>query len=193
MSTKLLDAVWNHSRVGGSELLVLLCIADNISEEDGGYIPPLEYIAYKSRLSIDEAKATLKSLWGKNELIITGDVDHISNKTWVRFPSYLFLSKTTTEPLLLPRKIARDTRLVYFISGENGNIKIGITQDIVKRMESLQCGSSAKLKLLAVARGGAKYEKELHERFSQARVRGEWFEPVPELLDLINLYGEQDG
>ena len=95
---------------------------------------------------------------------------------------------------VLPTKqvpIIKDSRLVYFIRGANGKIKIGIAQDIVKRMRELQIGSASKLELMAISRGGIKYEKELHEQFSRAHIHGEWFEPIPELLELIGLHEEQ--
>jgi len=87
--------------------------------------------------------------------------------------------------------IIKDTRLVYFIRGANGKIKIGIAQDIVRRMAELQTGSASKLELMAIAEGGRKYEKKLHMKFSSARIHGEWFEPVPELLKTIDLHEEQ--
>lgn len=94
-------------------------------------------------------------------------------------------------PSIEQASVIKDTRLVYFIRGANNSIKIGIAQDVVKRIKELQGGSSSEFELLAVARGGIEYEKELHDRFDTANIRGEWFKPVPELLELIDLHGEQ--
>ena len=76
---------------------------------------------------------------------------------------------------------------VYFIQeGESGAIKIGLASDIQKRKMALQVGNPRLLHLLLLLSGGHQLEVELHELFDDYRIRGEWFEPVPELLDFID-------
>jgi hypothetical protein len=41
-----------------------------------------------------------------------------------------------------------------------------------------------RLRLLGLARGGPALEAQFHQRFAEARKRGEWFAPVQPLLDL---------
>lgn len=79
------------------------------------------------------------------------------------------------------------TQCVYFIQNtKTREIKIGVATDPQGRLASLQIGSPHKLKLLAVIRQrGRAAEKELHERFKDASIRGEWFRPTEELLELI--------
>ena len=44
---------------------------------------------------------------------------------------------------------------------------------------------TAKLSLLGIIEGGRSLEKDLHKRFSDQRVKGEWFKPSPDLLMFI--------
>jgi len=81
---------------------------------------------------------------------------------------------------------------VYFIQADNGGpIKIGYTEeDPVRRAASLQTGNPYRLTVLAWVWAPKSKEAELHKQFSAARLEGEWFSPVPELLALIeNLRG----
>mgnify|MGYP001563209798 CR=1 FL=1 len=71
----------------------------------------------------------------------------------------------------------------YFIF-DGLDVKIGRGQDAIKRMNSLQCGSSKKLSLLKVLEGDL--ETELHRKFEDWRIRGEWFQlsqPIANFLD----------
>lgn len=76
--------------------------------------------------------------------------------------------------------------LTYFIQeGEDGPIKIGFTSKLLKaRLQELQCGNSSTLEVRHVIHGNK--EQELHERFARNRIRGEWFHPSEELLQLIS-------
>lgn len=71
--------------------------------------------------------------------------------------------------------------LVYFIrDGEDGPIKIGRTNNLAHRLGILQTGNPRTLTVLAVTRAHA--EKDLHYQFWDHRIRGEWFEPHPEIV-----------
>lgn len=79
---------------------------------------------------------------------------------------------------------AQKRSVVYFVqSAIGGPIKIGQSLDPQSRLKELQTGSPFELRLLAVTSNYT--ESELHSQFSFARLHGEWFEPVCELLDLI--------
>lgn len=56
---------------------------------------------------------------------------------------------------------------------ETGLIKIGKAIDVNNRLQSLQCGSASKLKIIHVI--DANIEQKLHYKFAHKRVRGEWF------------------
>ncbi len=78
--------------------------------------------------------------------------------------------------------------MIYFIQDESALfIKIGYTaaDDAMERLRDLQTGCPSGLVLLYSMPGSMDYERELHQRFSHARVRGEWFQPVPDLLRFI--------
>ena len=86
---------------------------------------------------------------------------------------------------------------VYFIQqGQDGAIKIGVSDNPIRRLEDLQPHSPHPLRLVALigqagvplslTRGRAfELEAELHKRFQTAHQRGEWFEPTSELLSFI--------
>ncbi|WP_438278131.1 GIY-YIG nuclease family protein [Nitrobacter sp.] len=75
---------------------------------------------------------------------------------------------------------------VYFIRcGEF--VKIGFTYDVLVRLETLQAATPYTLELLDSFAGGESDEKELHARFAEHRVRGEWFHLAPEIMNHIDL------
>jgi len=76
--------------------------------------------------------------------------------------------------------------MIYFIqSGDNGSIKIGETNNINRRLATLQVGTSEKLTLLGFLDNDLETEKDMHLKFSEYRLRGEWFKPAKELLEYI--------
>ena len=65
---------------------------------------------------------------------------------------------------------------VYVIqAGDSGPVKIGLAHDVMKRVYTLQTAHHATLRLLRVFPGGKRVERELHQRFRSAHIRGEWF------------------
>lgn len=75
---------------------------------------------------------------------------------------------------------------VYFIQADgSGSIKIGYTKHLNSRVKGLQTSSPVPLKLITSMKGGRSIERALHARFSDLRIRGEWFRPDPELLKYI--------
>jgi integrase/recombinase XerD len=76
---------------------------------------------------------------------------------------------------------------VYFIrAADDGPIKIGRSRRPLARFASLQTSSPRALRLLLAYRAGELEERHLHSRFARHRLDGEWFAPVPELLDFIS-------
>ena len=75
---------------------------------------------------------------------------------------------------------------VYFIQGENGGpIKIGLSQDVKKRLYALQIGHPDNLVVLVDIPGDEVVELEMHKKFDDCRLRGEWFKPTDRLLAFI--------
>lgn len=70
---------------------------------------------------------------------------------------------------------------VYFIRDGCGNIKIGVAQDVLRRMKELQTSNPNKLEIVSclhLPRLDHAYmvETELHKKFSNVRKQGEWFD-----------------
>jgi hypothetical protein len=87
-----------------------------------------------------------------------------------------------------PLQRAGDLGWIYFIqSVTNGPIKIGFSKNVKERIEDIQCGSPAKLTVLAVHPGTRWGEQRLHKQFATDRIRagGEWFNPSEKLLKYI--------
>ncbi|MFL0912641.1 GIY-YIG nuclease family protein [Vibrio parahaemolyticus] len=80
--------------------------------------------------------------------------------------------------------------LYFIIENEdliNQRIKIGISKDPVKRLKALQTGNSRRLALMGWIDSGSdrELERQLHQKYREQRVIGEWFEINHEVvLDL---------
>lgn len=74
---------------------------------------------------------------------------------------------------------------VYFITHEQGFMKIGRASEPAKRCETLQtaCPYELTLWMTVSTLSPSSVEAELHKEFSEDRVRGEWFDCVPEDID----------
>lgn len=72
-------------------------------------------------------------------------------------------------------------RFVYFIQAGNGPVKIGVAAESSKRLAELQTGNAETLRIIATIEGDYAREGKLHARFSDHRLRGEWFNADPVL------------
>lgn len=69
---------------------------------------------------------------------------------------------------------------VYFIRDGRGNIKIGVANDIGKRLKALQTANADKLEMFFAINVDDKYEayrieRALHNKFKNDHKHGEWF------------------
>lgn len=79
----------------------------------------------------------------------------------------------------------RNPPMVYLIrSGKF--IKIGMTTDIRRRIETLQIGNPIKLVLVGLIPGGTRAERHFQDRFGEGLHRGEWFKITPDLKAFID-------
>lgn len=106
----------------------------------------------------------------------------------------LFLPKEAVKPSASKKGVKRKSRGerdVYFLQGvETKRIKIGVSFNVPNRMAQLV--SSEPLELLGVIKGGGeKLERELHKKFAEQRVHGEWFKPSQELFEYIENFATQ--
>lgn len=75
---------------------------------------------------------------------------------------------------------------VYFIqAGNGGRIKIGFSPYPEQRIAYIQKYNGVELTTLACIPGTAGLEKAIHNILAEYRAHGEWFEPTPEVLDLV--------
>ena len=81
----------------------------------------------------------------------------------------------------LPKYLQReyeyaDGLFVYFFANiEMGFCKIGCSKNVYERIKSINCSTPYEVKIISVIRGNYKLEKELHDKFSEYRLNGEWF------------------
>jgi hypothetical protein len=94
---------------------------------------------------------------------------------------------------------SRSTRMrekgwVYFIGSRGtGAVKIGFSRHHPgSRLRALQTGNSADLYLAAFFAGDQAKERELHERFGEFHLRGEWFRHDGQLRDFISLLSVEE-
>ena len=79
---------------------------------------------------------------------------------------------------------------LYFIQiGKMGPIKVGITNDIQKRLIGLQTSNPEQLNVLYCekleAQEARSLEKEYHIMLRDASLKGEWFRPTPFVLEIV--------
>ena len=72
---------------------------------------------------------------------------------------------------------------VYFVQASSGPIKIGWTKDIRERLKMLQANNFDTLTCIGAAEGSTVDEAQFHRRFGKHLIRGEWFQPAPEILE----------
>ena len=71
------------------------------------------------------------------------------------------------------------SKYVYLLYSESGLYKIGVSNDVEKRMSTLRTGSGYQLSCLAYYKTKDKpttVERTLHKLFAEFRVLGEWFD-----------------
>ena len=69
-----------------------------------------------------------------------------------------------------------DINFIYVIGNKEHNIcKIGFTNNVFKRIRSIQTGCPFPLEIFCVIHGSMETEKKLHEKYKDLRLNGEWF------------------
>lgn len=79
--------------------------------------------------------------------------------------------------------------VVYFVQdGLGGPIKIGRTESLRARLNTLQSAHARKLIVLGLLGEWPGLEDQMHALFAKERMTGEWFSPSLELLKFISLH-----
>jgi len=77
-------------------------------------------------------------------------------------------------------------KMSYFMQMESGGpIKIGASRDPYSRLVSLQTGLPEKLRIIGCC---SEPEKDLHLKFMEHRLNGEWFEPHESILKFVQTH-----
>jgi len=79
----------------------------------------------------------------------------------------------------------RARQFIYFITYEDGPIKIGKARNASARLKELQTAHPWKLEIIGVMAGHENLERALHARFSHIRMNGEWFRRTEEIMNFI--------
>lgn len=97
-------------------------------------------------------------------------------------------NRETIDKLLSARKSKRKAPkgFVYFVQGQcGGAIKIGYSVNPESRLKALQTGYPDTLVMLLMIPGDESIERNIHKEFEDCRLSGEWFKPVPVLIERI--------
>lgn len=76
-----------------------------------------------------------------------------------------------------PKPAPVNQKLVYLLRSENGLYKIGIASDVQKRVAKLTSSIPYKIEIIHSFSAPSAFicEKNLHEKYKELRVKGEWF------------------
>ena len=77
--------------------------------------------------------------------------------------------------------------IIYFIQRSNGDVKIGTTINVNKRLVKLR-SEHGTIELLGIIEGGQAKEKILHWCLSDFQADGEWFAMSPTIKSIIGKY-----
>jgi hypothetical protein len=78
---------------------------------------------------------------------------------------------------------------IYFICNDAETyVKIGISNDMSKRLPMLQVGNPETLKVYAIIKGNERTEKKIHDIFYDNHIRGEWFWMTSDIEKFIEDY-----
>jgi hypothetical protein len=76
--------------------------------------------------------------------------------------------------------------LLYFIQTASGPIKIGITDNLARRLDQVTRVAFEDVKLLAVFRGSRDLEKRLHNSLARHRLKNDWFSPHEHVMRALS-------
>ena len=82
-----------------------------------------------------------------------------------------------------PTEPKKEEGFVYYIQEEmDGNIKIGFSDDPIKRLSQHQTSNPRELRMLVYVKGNKEDEKKIQKKFESLQTTGEWFKPDKRLL-----------
>lgn len=127
--------------------------------------------AYSHKLSQKKIKEWVLDTW-KNK--------HLLPQTIIR------LQDGTIIKVVEGSDRSKKSKIYFVLCKEAQSVKIGVTNDVKKRFDSLQTANPFKLELLKFVEGNRNQEQEIHQKFEHLRVNGEWFSYSEELSNFID-------
>lgn len=84
---------------------------------------------------------------------------------------------------------AKRRGFIYFVQmlNEDGFIKIGFSNNVKKRIGSLQVGMPYELEVVVILDAYSEIEGIVHDFFIERWIRGEWFAPCRDMDNYINI------
>ena len=136
------------------------------------------------KLWLDRRRGTWTILDGKGTNLRTGFTADERDAAVIALHKY-----SEGKTFALPRPVAPRTYKTppikgVYVAGFAQYVKIGVSVNIEERMKSIQMPEE--VTLFGVVDGWLSKETELHKRFKQYRLKGEWFRNEGELADWIN-------
>ncbi len=80
-------------------------------------------------------------------------------------------------------------RLYIMRATPSGNLKIGITRHVDKRLQHIRSANYEAIELIKSVPATPQRERAVHAAFAGHRIRGEWFRPTPEILEWVKRLG----
>lgn len=144
---------------------------------------------FRRSLLIETVKRGFYKITPRGLEVFREDIDELDEKYLNRFPEYREFQKPKKikDPKITPTSPPVENKnkkgFVYYIQEEmDGNIKIGWSEDPLKRLSEHQTSNSRELRMLVYVKGDKDYEKEIHRKFQSSKTTGEWFKPDKRLL-----------
>jgi hypothetical protein len=89
-----------------------------------------------------------------------------------------------------------DNKDLYFLYSDTGLIKIGISNDVDRRVKEVARLVKSNLQIVKVLKDSSQYEKTLHQIFSDINIpymnQTEWFHPTQDLMSFISKLNEKN-
>jgi len=106
----------------------------------------------------------------------------VEDKRWLNWARNVPEGKADTiyYILVIPETWAGPEPKTHDFSGLH--MKIGRTNNVLKRLKNLKTGTSGELIIMAMEPGSVKIEQSRHKQFADDRRKGEWFVCSPKLI-----------
>ncbi len=149
------------------------CVHENLLPTHGGLYARLTWLGTdgkrrdKKRKALDKAHARTMLAEMMQELAINGGLNTRPKRGhYNRITCFIYC--------------------IQILDGHINPIKVGITNNVNKRIKNMLTSTPYEIKLLASWVGGVQEERETHKLFVQHKIAREWFHPHPEIIEYVS-------